>query len=230
MGETLQATRAKVGDILSVSSHRLGETERTGEILEVLGEGDGEHYRVRWDDGHESFFYTSSDATIRPAQPRGNGAGARALVGFLDESHVAYELISHPHSETAAAEALALGVKASEVAKTLVLKAPDGFVRAVLPASERLDLREVRRILGAKDVHVASEEALAQEYPEFELGAVPPVGGSHRDRVLVDRRLLWTDSILLEAGTHDQSVRIRTFDLLRIADAETVDLCRAQPR
>ena len=34
--------------------HRLGEPCRNGEILEVLGTAEHEHYRVRWDDGHEA--------------------------------------------------------------------------------------------------------------------------------------------------------------------------------
>jgi hypothetical protein len=48
-----------------VEGHRLGEARRIGEILEVLGEAGHEHYRVRWDDDHESVFYPSSDATIQ---------------------------------------------------------------------------------------------------------------------------------------------------------------------
>jgi hypothetical protein len=48
-----------------VHGHRLGETERLGEILEVFGEPGHERFRVRWDDGHESVFYPGNDATIR---------------------------------------------------------------------------------------------------------------------------------------------------------------------
>jgi len=49
--------RAHVGDLVIVEGHRLGEARRIGEILEVLGEAGHEHYRVRWDDDHESMFY-----------------------------------------------------------------------------------------------------------------------------------------------------------------------------
>jgi prolyl-tRNA editing enzyme YbaK/EbsC (Cys-tRNA(Pro) deacylase) len=73
---------------------------------------------------------------------------------------------------TAVAEAEALDIEPSQVAKTLVLVALAGFVFAVLPASERLDLRKVRAFLDTKDVELASEETLAGAYPEFELGVV----------------------------------------------------------
>ena len=59
------ATTAKKGDVVLVEGHRVGEGRRVGEILEVLGDPGHEHYRVRWDDEHESVYYPSSDATIR---------------------------------------------------------------------------------------------------------------------------------------------------------------------
>jgi Domain of unknown function (DUF1918) len=57
--------RAKAGDWMVVHGHAVGQPERRGLILEVLGEPGHEHYRVRWDEEHESIFYPGSDATIR---------------------------------------------------------------------------------------------------------------------------------------------------------------------
>jgi hypothetical protein len=59
--------KTEVGDLVVIAGHRVGEQERIGEILEVLGAPSHERYRVRWDDGHESLFYPGSDATIRHA-------------------------------------------------------------------------------------------------------------------------------------------------------------------
>jgi len=148
----------------------------------------------------------------------------KSLVQQLEQAHVAYELIGHPRTTTAAAEAEVLGVHPREVAKTLVLTTPDGFVRAVLPASERVDLDKVRGVLDTRHVQLATEEVLAGAYPEFELGAVPPLTGGDGDRVLVDRRLLESDSIVLEAGTHEQSLRLRAADLVELSGATLADL------
>lgn len=65
MNERRQRVRAKVGDVVAIHSHHLGEPERLGEILEVLGRPDHIHFRVRWDDEHESIFYPGNDASIR---------------------------------------------------------------------------------------------------------------------------------------------------------------------
>ena len=67
MTPTTDRLRAEVGELIEVHGHRQGEAPRTGEILEVLGTEDHVHYRVRWEDGHESLFYPGSDATVRHA-------------------------------------------------------------------------------------------------------------------------------------------------------------------
>ena len=145
---------------------------------------------------------------------------------ILDEAGVEYELLAHAHTETAAAEAEALGLDPNDVAKTLVLATPGGYVRAVLAASGSSRPAQVREhVEGGKRIHLASEEDLKQDYSGFELGAVPPFGGSS-DRVLVDSRLAERESVVLEAGSHEQSVRIRTADLLELTRAEVVDLAQ----
>jgi Ala-tRNA(Pro) deacylase len=151
------------------------------------------------------------------------------LTSVLDEAGVQYELLSHAHTERAADEAEALGLPPSAVAKTLVLAGPTGRLRVVLPASERIDLSKVRDYIeGGKDIHLASEDEHAHEYPEFELGAVPPFGGAAGDRVLIDSRVARQHSVVLEAGSHEQSLRLETVDLLKLTEAEIVDICKEE--
>ena len=137
------------------------------------------------------------------------------------------ELLPHARTENAVAEAEALGIEPADVAKTLVVTTAQGYVRAVLPASERIDLRKLREVMGRRQekVHLGSEKDLARDYLEFDLGAVPPIGGARRDPVVIDSRLARRDSVVLEAGSHEESVRIPTGDLVRVAEAEVVDIC-----
>ena len=60
----------EVGDVIVVAAHRVGEPERTAEIVEVLGDAGRPHFRVRWDDGRETIFYPGSDAIVRHAVTR----------------------------------------------------------------------------------------------------------------------------------------------------------------
>jgi hypothetical protein len=62
---------ARKGDLIVVNPRRVGGPTREGEIIEVI-EGDLRvHYRVRWNDGHESFFAPGAGgARIEPARDR----------------------------------------------------------------------------------------------------------------------------------------------------------------
>jgi Ala-tRNA(Pro) deacylase len=151
---------------------------------------------------------------------------ASALTSVLDEAGVQYELLGHEHTESAADEARALGLPTHEVAKTVVVETSAGYVRAVLPASERLDTHKLADVLEErhKAVNLAGEEALARDFAEFELGAVPPVGGSAGGRVVVDRCVAERETVVLEAGSHDESIRLAAADLLRVADAQVAEI------
>jgi precorrin-6B methylase 2 len=55
---------AKQGDRIVIETSTLDTARRSGEVLEVLGQGEHEHYRVRWSDGHESIFFPGPDARV----------------------------------------------------------------------------------------------------------------------------------------------------------------------
>jgi Ala-tRNA(Pro) deacylase len=145
----------------------------------------------------------------------------------LAANDVAYELIHHRHTKTAGEEAAVLGVGRDDVAKTVVLVTEQGFVRAVVRASDRLDVDKARLAVGTGDeTRLASERELVGAYPMFELGAVPPFGGPDHDQVVVDSQLAARDSVIIEAGSHDESVRVAVADLLKLADAVVADIAR----
>ena len=65
MTKTVEGKPAQMGDVIEITGHSVGDAPRSAEILEVLGEPGREHFRVRWEDGHESIFFPGDDATIR---------------------------------------------------------------------------------------------------------------------------------------------------------------------
>jgi Domain of unknown function (DUF1918) len=59
--------RAQVGDHIVIETTTLDTARRRGEVIEVIGEADREHYRVRWQDGHESVYFPGADARVTTA-------------------------------------------------------------------------------------------------------------------------------------------------------------------
>jgi Ala-tRNA(Pro) deacylase len=152
------------------------------------------------------------------------GTYSTPLTEALDRAGIPYDVLEHRPTDRASDEASALGLSAGEVAKTIVLTAGAENVRVVLPASDRIDMHKLRALLEAgKELHLLGEEALGRDYPEFELGAVPPTGG-RQDRVVIDRRLAELEHLVFEAGTHDHSVRVATAPLIALTDALSADV------
>ena len=58
---------ADPGDHIVIDTTTLDAARRSGEVLEVIGEGERRHYRVRWQDGHESVYFPGPDARVLPA-------------------------------------------------------------------------------------------------------------------------------------------------------------------
>ena len=55
---------ARRGDRVIVEGNKVGQARRSGQVLAVMDAREGQHYRVRWDDGHETVFYPGADARI----------------------------------------------------------------------------------------------------------------------------------------------------------------------
>lgn len=128
-----------------------------------------------------------------------------------------HEVLHHEPTDTARDEAAALGLDPHTVAKTVLLDVRTGHAFAVLPADSRLDLARVREAIGSRHVHVASEVELKRDYPEFEPGALPPLGALAHTPLIVDPEIIAQDEIVFAAGEKTTSVRMRTEDLLRSA-------------
>ena len=105
---------------------------------------------------------------------------ATELRNELERAGFDFDVIEHGRTLTARDEAGAVGVPPEHVAKTVVVTTDEGYIRAVVPASEQLDVHKVQQLLGDKHARLASEAELVSAYPMYELGAVPPFGSGRR--------------------------------------------------
>jgi Ala-tRNA(Pro) deacylase len=134
---------------------------------------------------------------------------------YLRAKGIETEVIPHEPTHSALGEATRLGVPAQEVAKTIVLDTHAGRALAVIPASARLDMGLVHRAVADPHARLASEEELQRDYPDFELGAFPPLGSLLNAPVYVDPKVMEGETVVFAAGTADTSLRATTRDLFR---------------
>ena len=153
-------------------------------------------------------------------------AASGRLAATLQDAAVEFEVLPHRRTTTAGSEARVLGVPPEETAKTLITKGERGYVRAVVPAAEHLDLEKLAAVFGGETMTLLTESELVSAYPQFELGAVPPFGGPDGDRVVVDEALAESDFVVLDAGVHDASIRLHGSDLVAVARAAVADIAK----
>lgn len=127
---------------------------------------------------------------------------------FLDSHNIKYTVISHSRAFTAREIALTAHVPAKEVAKTVVVKTDDRFIMTVVPASDMVDLKTLKKLLGAATVSLAGEEDFKDMFPDCEPGAMPPFGNLFDMEVIVSDDLQENQQIAFNAGTHHELVKM----------------------
>jgi Ala-tRNA(Pro) deacylase len=163
-------------------------------------------------------------------EPEKGMRGAEAVAHFLDRKHASYELIEHYATYAARDEASAAGSPAPRMAKTVVLHNTDGYRIAIIPASERVDLDKARAVFGAgPDMRLATEREIAQDFPAFDPGALPPFRGLLGTPEVLDTRLLRYHRILCSAGDHRHTLKISPEEIQRVGEPAVADVCVGRP-
>lgn len=138
---------------------------------------------------------------------------AMKLGDYLSANGVQYEVLSHSHSGNSMQTAIASNVPARYLAKAVVLEDGAHTVMAVLPASRRLQLRELQASDGP-GLRLASEAELKDLFRDCEMGAVPPLGAAYGIETIWDDSLMEQPDTYLEAGDHETLVHMKTRDFI----------------
>jgi Ala-tRNA(Pro) deacylase len=152
--------------------------------------------------------------------------GIEIVRRFLTDQNVSFEVIEHQDTYAAAAEARVTGFDPHETAKTIILHDRAGFMAAVIPASETLDLHKARALLGGTGhLRLATEDEIERTIPDLETGALPPFPGLLALPEVFDRRLLECERILCSGGDHGHSVALSPRTLDRLGAPLVGDIC-----
>ncbi|HSP39316.1 MAG TPA: DUF1918 domain-containing protein [Frankiaceae bacterium] len=161
--------RAQVGDEVVVESQLLGRLPRRGRVQEILGSADTEHFRVRWEDGHESVYFPGADGhVVRPAAVPVPPGPRRATAG--DESSLAQVTIAADRIDGSATLRVAADVLARSAVGAVVVQEPgsppallsQGDVLAALAGGADPDVVWVADIVSSATVWAARDEGLGR--------------------------------------------------------------------
>ena len=137
---------------------------------------------------------------------------ANKVRAFLDSRGVKYVTIRHSPAVTAAEVAASAHVAGRDFAKTVIVWIGGHLAMVVLPASRRIVLHDLRELLESPEARLATESEFRDEFPDCELGAMPPFGNLYQLPVYVAASLAAEKEIAFNAGSHTEIIKMAFAD------------------
>lgn len=138
------------------------------------------------------------------------------LTQFLDTSGTEYMCLSHPPAYTAQELARHVQIAGDKVAKTVIIELDGKMAMLVMPATWRVRWERLSQILDTDFVQLADEQEFQDRFPDCEVGAMPPFGNLFGMSVYCSEALSEQPEIAFAAGTHTESIHMRTRDFLQL--------------
>ena len=167
---------------------------------------------------------TQEEVTAMSRSAATEGEGIDRLVSWLRQRGIEHRVVEHDPMPTAGADARAVDVPLEHTAKTVVLHDGPDYCLVVVAASDRVDLRKVRELLDRPYLRLATEDEMAQRFPDCEVGAVPPLGPDVPPLEVIDARLLDYNRLLCSGGDHRHAVLVDASALVDVAGARVADV------
>lgn len=143
---------------------------------------------------------------------------SKKIKTYLDKNKIKYSTMKHKEAFTAQEIAAAQHIPGKQVVKTVLVKADDKYILAVLPAVHMVNFDSLKKVLKAKKVSLASEDDISKLIPDFEVGAMPPFGNMFDLPVYADSLLKEDKDIVFNAGSHTDMIKIKYKDFEKLAN------------
>ena len=149
------------------------------------------------------------------------------LEAYLKENVVQFETHHHAVAYTAQEVAESEQVSGKLMVKVVMAFADGKMVMLAVAAPKHVSLIKAAEATGAKDVRLAHEEEFAAAFPDCEVGAMPPFGNLYGMPVYVDDELAQDETIVFNAGTHQDTIHMKYADFERLVKPSQVSLSSA---
>ena len=143
---------------------------------------------------------------------------AKSLRDYLDHNKIKYLTITHSRAFTAQEVAECAHIPGSILAKTVMVEIDGQMAMAVVPANHRVRLDDLRGLIHTNDVRLMREDEFRRQFPDCEVGAIPPFGNLYDIPVFVSPELADVGDIAFNAGSHTETIKMRWADFERLVN------------
>lgn len=145
---------------------------------------------------------------------------------YLQTLGIPHELRRIPEpARTALRAAAVLGLPPHQVVKSVLFSADGKPVMALLPGDDKVDYSKLKNELKANRLRLLNADEV-RRFTGYLIGCTPPVALKTEMPRLIDLRALKEDVVYTGGGEPNMILKIRSYDLVRAADAEVVDIIR----
>jgi Ala-tRNA(Pro) deacylase len=137
------------------------------------------------------------------------------VLQFLADQQILFEPLVHPPAYSAQKRAKYLHVPGKQVAKSVLLAGPEGFLLAVLTATHQVDTATLAEQLGGP-VRLATMAEVGDLFRDCEWGVVAPFGALYGVPTILDESVTADSWIVFEANTHAEAIRMSCRDFERL--------------
>lgn len=121
--------------------------------------------------------------------------------------------------------AVALGVSASKVFKTLLADVDGTLVVGVVPVDRQLDLKAIAKAAGGRKAAMA-DVARAQRSTGYVVGGISPIGQRQRLATYIDASIEALDTVICSAGRRGLQIELSPQDLIEMTSAKVETIAR----
>ncbi len=141
-------------------------------------------------------------------------------VEFLRSRRVWFEELLVQPASSSTKRAHNMHVPGRMVAKTVLVKAGERFVLAVLPCTSRIELGPLSAVLGlsGSDLRLATTDELVGIFIDCEPGVVPPFGKLYGLDTIFDVSLLEVEELVFGGNLRHEGLRMRASDYVAIEE------------
>jgi len=139
------------------------------------------------------------------------------LKKVLQEKGINFEVLEHPAAFTAQEIAGSQHVPGQQLLKAVIVKDGEGnFHMVVITTNQLVDFDKFEALSKASGTSLASEDEVGQLFPDYELGAEPPIGNLYGLKVFADRSIENNDQVFFNAGSHTDLIKMELSDYLSL--------------
>jgi Ala-tRNA(Pro) deacylase len=139
---------------------------------------------------------------------------AKGLAKLLETNKIKHKILEHRKVFTAFDATQTQHLKASEVAKAVLLKGKKAFYIAVLPAGSNCDFKALSKLTADK-VSMSKEKDITKNL-KTKVGLIAPFGSLYKIPVFLDKKLTKNKKLNLPAGSYTESIEMTVKDYIKL--------------